>query len=174
MWLEKVISKKIIFSCRLESWRSLTKIAGSGAEINVQNLHGLLFYPLKRRDTGRLCKTYLYCLVDPNLYIEDFVFFRYLLLKCKGKWHVCFVQLIKSLVFGNGVKEAVFERWLQPFTFSSKVSQFCKYFIEAKGRQSDMYEWIVTYLSTVRCCGSAMFWCRSRSVSYLIRFDSVL
>eukprot|EP00092_Neocalanus_flemingeri_P068943 GFUD01084361.1.p1 GENE.GFUD01084361.1~~GFUD01084361.1.p1 ORF type:complete len:440 (-),score=114.09 GFUD01084361.1:267-1586(-) len=29
-------------------------------------------------------------------------------------------QLIKTLVFGDGVKEAVFERWLQPFLFSTK------------------------------------------------------
>jgi len=29
-------------------------------------------------------------------------------------------QSIKTLVFGEGVKEAVFERWLQPFAFSSK------------------------------------------------------
>lgn len=29
-------------------------------------------------------------------------------------------QVIKNLVFGLGVKESVFERWLQPFTFSAK------------------------------------------------------
>jgi len=29
-------------------------------------------------------------------------------------------QSIKTLVFGEGVQEAVFERWLQPFVFSSK------------------------------------------------------
>jgi len=29
-------------------------------------------------------------------------------------------QSIKTLVFGDGVKEAVFERWLQPFLFSTK------------------------------------------------------
>jgi len=29
-------------------------------------------------------------------------------------------QSIKTLVFGDGVKEAVFDRWLQPFTFSAK------------------------------------------------------
>ena len=30
---------------------------------------------------------------------------------------------IKSLVFGGGVKQTVLDRWLQPFTFSSQVSQ---------------------------------------------------
>jgi len=29
-------------------------------------------------------------------------------------------QSVKTLVFGEGVKESVFERWLQPFTFSTK------------------------------------------------------
>ena len=29
-------------------------------------------------------------------------------------------QAIKTLVFGSGVKETVFERWLQPLSFSNK------------------------------------------------------
>ena len=31
------------------------------------------------------------------------------------------VQAIKTLVFGPGVKESVFQRWLQPITFSEQV-----------------------------------------------------
>ncbi len=46
----------------LPSWRSLTKIAGSGAEINVQNLHGLLFYPLKTLQDLIIIVTQIYTL----------------------------------------------------------------------------------------------------------------
>ncbi len=78
----------------------------------------------------------------------------------------CFVQLIKSLVFGNGVKEAVFERWLQPFTFSSKVSQFCKYWSQRKAvRCVCMNRYITSTVPYLQCCRLATFWCRSGSRS---------